>query len=136
MSAYSVAQSLSAPLLGRLSDRYGRRPLVLVALAGSAVSLALTGAASSLGWLVACRALAGAFGGSISVAQAYLADTVPEERRTGAMAQMGDGHRPGARRGRAQALPYVAGAGLAGLATVAVLPAGGADRLLAHEEGV
>ncbi|SDH17259.1 MFS transporter [Nonomuraea jiangxiensis] len=89
MSAYSIAQFACAPLLGRLSDRYGRRPLVLLALAGSAVSLALTGAAGSPAWLLACRLLAGACGGSISVAHAYVADTVPAERRTGAMAQLG-----------------------------------------------
>ncbi|MDP4505448.1 MFS transporter [Nonomuraea turcica] len=89
MSAYSVAQLVAAPVLGRLSDRYGRRPLVLLALAGSVLSMALTGLATSLAWLLACRALAGACGGSISVAQAYLADAVPAERRTGAMAQMG-----------------------------------------------
>ncbi|MGP3960845.1 MFS transporter [Nonomuraea sp. 3N208] len=89
MSAYSVAQLVAAPLLGRLSDRYGRRPLVLLALAGSAVSMALTGLATSLAGLLVCRMLAGACGGSISVAQAYLADAVPAERRTGAMAQMG-----------------------------------------------
>ncbi|MEV0822419.1 MFS transporter [Nonomuraea rubra] len=89
MSAYSVAQFICAPLLGRLSDRYGRRRLVLLALAGAALSLALTGAADSLAWLVACRVLAGACGGSISVAYAYVADAVPPERRTGAMAGLG-----------------------------------------------
>ncbi|MFG1699718.1 MFS transporter [Nonomuraea sp. NPDC049309] len=89
VSAYSVAQLVAAPLLGRLSDRYGRRPLVLLALAGTAVSMALTGLSTSLPALLACRLVAGLSGGSISVAQAYLADVVPEERRTGAMAQMG-----------------------------------------------
>ncbi|MGP4101001.1 MFS transporter [Nonomuraea sp. KM90] len=89
MSAYSVAQLVAAPVLGRLSDRYGRRPLVLLALAGSAVSMTLTGLATSLAGLLVCRLLAGACGGSISVAQAYLADAVPAERRTGAMAQLG-----------------------------------------------
>ncbi|MEV4174275.1 MFS transporter [Nonomuraea sp. NPDC049709] len=89
MSAYSVAQLVAAPVLGRLSDRYGRRPLVLLALAGSAVSMTLTGLATSLTGLLVCRLLAGACGGSISVAQAYLADAVPAERRTGAMAQLG-----------------------------------------------
>ncbi|SEH02187.1 MFS transporter, DHA1 family, tetracycline resistance protein [Nonomuraea solani] len=89
MSAYSVAQLVAAPVLGRLSDRYGRRPLVLLALAGSVVSMTFTGLATSLAGLLVCRMLAGACGGSISVAQAYLADAVPAERRTGAMAQLG-----------------------------------------------
>jgi DHA1 family tetracycline resistance protein-like MFS transporter len=89
MSAYSVAQLVAAPVLGRLSDRYGRRPLVLLALAGSAASMTFTGLSTSLAGLLACRLLAGACGGSISVAQAYLADAVPAGRRTGAMAQLG-----------------------------------------------
>ncbi|RBQ14976.1 MFS transporter [Spongiactinospora rosea] len=89
VSAYAVAQFVAAPVLGRLSDRYGRRSVLLMALAGSAVSMALTGMAGSLGALLACRVLAGASGGSISVAQAYLADAVPADRRTQAMAQMG-----------------------------------------------
>ncbi|MFI0418814.1 MFS transporter [Spongiactinospora sp. 9N601] len=89
VSAYAVAQFVAAPLLGRLSDRYGRRSVLLLALAGSAVSMALTGLAGSLGALLVCRVLAGASGGSISVAQAYLADTTPADRRTQAMAQMG-----------------------------------------------
>ncbi|TDD03966.1 MFS transporter, partial [Nonomuraea diastatica] len=105
MSSYSVTQFLAAPVLGRLSDRYGRRPVVLLALAGSAVSLALTGMAGSLVWLLACRALAGACGGSISVAHAYVADAVPAERRTGAMAQLG----------AAIALAFVLGPALGGV---------------------
>ncbi|MGC4116325.1 MAG: MFS transporter [Myxococcales bacterium] len=81
MAAYSAAQFLGAPLLGRLSDRYGRRPLLLLSLAGSALSLALSGVASSLSVLIAARALAGLFGGSIATAQAYVADVTSEEER-------------------------------------------------------
>jgi DHA1 family tetracycline resistance protein-like MFS transporter len=81
MTAYSAAQFVGAPVLGRLSDLYGRRPLLLVALAGSAASLTVAGAATSLPVLIAARALAGLFGGSIAAAQAYVADvTTPAER--------------------------------------------------------
>ena len=81
LTAYAAVQCVSAPLLGRLSDRVGRRPVLLLSLAGSAASLALTGVANSLVLLLAGRALAGLFGGSISTAQAYVADmTEPRER--------------------------------------------------------
>jgi DHA1 family tetracycline resistance protein-like MFS transporter len=81
LTAYSLAQLLGAAILGRLSDRFGRRPVILLSLAGSSVSMALTGIAPSLTALVAARALAGLFGGSIAAAQAYIADvTRPEER--------------------------------------------------------
>jgi len=81
MMAYSVAQFIGAPILGRLSDRYGRRPILLGALVGSTVSLALQGLSSSLGLMIFARTIAGLFGGSISAAQAYVADvTEPDER--------------------------------------------------------
>jgi DHA1 family tetracycline resistance protein-like MFS transporter len=81
LAAYSAAQLLGASLLGRLSDRLGRRPILLLSLAGSAASLLLCGVADSLWLLLAARALAGLFGGSIAAAQAYIADvTAPEER--------------------------------------------------------
>ena len=80
-TAYSAAQFAGAPVIGRLSDRFGRRPVLLVALAGSVLSLTLAGLATSLYVLIAARALAGLFGGSIAAAQAYVADvTAPEER--------------------------------------------------------
>jgi DHA1 family tetracycline resistance protein-like MFS transporter len=81
LTAYSAAQFLGAPALGRLSDRVGRRPVLLMSLAGSAVSLFLSGLAPTLVLLLAARALAGLFGGSIAAAQAVIADlTAPEER--------------------------------------------------------
>ncbi|MBM4251343.1 MAG: MFS transporter [Deltaproteobacteria bacterium] len=80
-TAYSAAQFAGAPVVGWLSDRFGRRPVLLAALAGSAVSLALAGFATSLTMLIVARALAGLFGGSIAAAQAYVADvTAPGER--------------------------------------------------------
>ena len=81
LTAYSAAQLAGASLLGRLSDRVGRRPVLLMSLAGSAASLLLCGLARSLWLLLAARALAGLFGGSIAAAQAYIADvTTPGER--------------------------------------------------------
>lgn len=81
LTAYSAAQLVGASVLGRLSDRVGRRPVLLMSLAGSAASLLLSGLAGSLWLLLAARALAGLFGGSIAAAQAVIADvTAPGER--------------------------------------------------------
>ena len=81
LAAYSTAQLVGASLLGRLSDRVGRRPILLLSLAGSAASLVLCGLAGSLWLLLIARALAGLFGGSIAAAQAVIADvTAPGER--------------------------------------------------------
>ena len=81
VAAYSAAQFIGAPILGRVSDRVGRRPILLGSLAGSAVSLLVTGLAASLPVLLVGRALAGLFGGSIATAQAVIADvTAPRDR--------------------------------------------------------
>lgn len=81
LTAYSAAQFLGAPWLGRLSDRHGRRPVLLLTLLGSVLSYLLMGFATSLAVLICARGLAGLFGGSIAAAQAYIADvTAPEER--------------------------------------------------------
>ncbi len=80
-TAYSAAQILGSIWLGRWSDRFGRRPILLASLAGGALAMAASAVATQLWALVAARALAGLFGGSIGSAQAYVADvTVPEER--------------------------------------------------------
>ncbi|MCC6628966.1 MAG: MFS transporter [Chloroflexi bacterium] len=89
LTAYSAAQFLSAPVLGRLSDRVGRRPIILLSLAGSAVSLLVTGLATNLPVLLAARTLAGLFGGSISAAQAYIADVTAPTDRARAMGLLG-----------------------------------------------
>jgi MFS transporter, DHA1 family, tetracycline resistance protein len=102
LTAYSVMQFLCAPLLGRLSDRYGRRPVLLIALAGSTGSLALTGMAHSLWLLLFARAVAGACGGSIGVGQALAVDLAGPAARTKALGQVG----------AAVGLAFVAGPGL------------------------
>ncbi|MGH3548675.1 MAG: MFS transporter [Pseudonocardiaceae bacterium] len=80
LTGYSLAQSLAAPLLGRLADRHGRRLLLLLSLAGSTVSLLVMGLAGSLLLLLGARLVAGVCGGSIGVSQAFAADvTAPAE---------------------------------------------------------
>ncbi|WP_131815463.1 MFS transporter [Thermostaphylospora chromogena] len=89
LTAYAAAQFIAAPVLGALSDRFGRRPVLLAALAGSAVSLALTGIAGSLITLFAARLVAGLFGGAIPVAQAYVVDLTEPQERTRALGLVG-----------------------------------------------
>ncbi len=84
MASYSLFQLLAAPLWGRLSDRIGRRPVLILGMAGAAASYALLAAADSLWMLFAARALGGAMAGNISAAFAYAADiTTPENRAKG-----------------------------------------------------
>lgn len=89
LTAYSGAQFIGAPLLGRLSDKVGRRPVLLVALAGSAISLSMTAVADGLIALVAARGLAGIFGGSIATAQAFIADVTDDSNRAKFMGLLG-----------------------------------------------
>lgn len=74
LTAFSAAGFLAAPFWGRLSDRYGRRPVILISLAGTAAGSLLTGAAGGLPLLYAGRLVDGASGASVSVAQAAAAD--------------------------------------------------------------
>ena len=89
MATYSLLQLLSAPLLGALSDRYGRRPVLLVSLAGSVVGYVMFAGANSLAWLFASRVLDGITGGNISTAQAYIADVTTAENRAKGMGMVG-----------------------------------------------
>ena len=84
LATYSLCQLLTAPLWGRLSDRVGRRPVLMASLTASAFAYLWLGAAGALWMLYAARALAGACAGNIAAAQAYVADiTRPEERAHG-----------------------------------------------------
>ncbi|MBI2339628.1 MAG: MFS transporter [Deltaproteobacteria bacterium] len=84
MMCYSGMQFLFSPFWGSLSDRIGRRPVILTCLVGISASMALLGFAKSLVWLFAARLLAGFFGANISTAAAYIADiTKPEDRAKG-----------------------------------------------------
>ena len=83
-TSFSLMQFLFAPVWGRLSDIYGRRPIILAGLLGSALSYLAFGLAASLPMLFAARILAGIAGANISTAQAFIADsTTPENRAKG-----------------------------------------------------
>src|SRR6188474_2732755 len=88
MASYSLMQFLFAPFWGRLSDRIGRRPVLLISTAGSAISYALFAIASSFAGSVALtillisRVFAGVCGANLSVASAYIADITERENRS------------------------------------------------------
>jgi multidrug resistance protein len=81
VSSFSLAQFLFSPLLGRLSDRIGRRPVILLSLFGTAVGSVLTGAATSVWMLFLGRLVDGASGASVSVAQGAVTDVAPPSER-------------------------------------------------------
>ena len=81
ISAYAVCQLFSGPLLGKLSDRTGRKPLLLVSQAGTFIGFIVTAFAPTLSILLLARAIDGATAGNLSLAQAYISDiTKPEDR--------------------------------------------------------
>jgi multidrug resistance protein len=81
VSSFSLAQLLTAPMWGRVSDRYGRRPALLIGLFASAIAFIVFAYADSLWLLFLSRLIQGAGGGTVSVVQAYVADvTKPEDR--------------------------------------------------------
>lgn len=84
LASYSLMQFVFAPLWGRLSDRLGRRPVLLASIGGNVAALLLYAWAPTYGWLLAARLLAGLCTANISVANAYVADvTAPEDRAKG-----------------------------------------------------
>ncbi len=89
VASYALAQLLGAPLLGRLSDRIGRRPVLLVSILGTFLGFVLLGVARSLGMLFAARIIDGLTGGNISVAQAYITDVSDERDRAKALGLIG-----------------------------------------------
>ncbi len=80
-ASYPAAQMIGNPILGRLSDRFGRRPILIVAVAGSAVSFLILGAASALWMLFLGRILDGLTGANFAVAQSYIADVTTSKDR-------------------------------------------------------
>lgn len=85
IASYSVAQLVAAPLWGRVSDRYGRRPALLIGLSASAVAYLVFGLATTVWLLFLSRIVQGAGGGTTGVAQAYVADTVDPADRARAL---------------------------------------------------
>lgn len=91
MAVYSIAQFLFAPVWGSLSDRVGRRPVLLATILLGSAAMVATALAGSLFLLLLSRALAGAFAGNISTASAYIADVTTEENRAKGMGVIGAG---------------------------------------------
>lgn len=88
-AAYSLVQFLSGPLMGNLSDRFGRRPLMLLAVFGLGVDFLIQALAPTLGWLFVGRGLAGLCGASWVIANAFIADVTAPEDRARAFGRMG-----------------------------------------------
>jgi MFS transporter, DHA1 family, tetracycline resistance protein len=80
-ASFSVAQFIAAPILGDLSDRWGRRPILIFSLLGTVVSFALLAVAHSITLLFVARIVDGLSGGNITTARAYIADVTPVEER-------------------------------------------------------
>lgn len=85
VSSFSVATLLSAPLWGRFSDRYGRRPALLISLGASAAAYIIFAFANSLGLLLLSRLVQGAGGGTVGVVQAYVVDAADPKGRARAL---------------------------------------------------
>ncbi len=89
LSCYSLMQFLFSPFWGRLSDRFGRRPILTFCLIGEGLSYLLFAWARQLEWLFVARLCAGFFGASISTASAYISDITPPHERSKGMALIG-----------------------------------------------
>jgi DHA1 family tetracycline resistance protein-like MFS transporter len=124
VASWAAAQFVCAPLWGRLSDRVGRRPVMLITIAGTCASLPLLRLATPLWGLIATRIIAGGFAANISVASAYIADVTDEDERTRWMGVLGMSFGVGFLLGPAlggllgvlgYAAPMLAASGLAGV---------------------
>ncbi len=104
-SLYSLMQFLFAPVLGSLSDRYGRRPVILSSLLGSGLDYLLLAVAPTLGWFFVGRVIAGVTGANVTAASAYIADVSPPEKRAQSFGLIGV----------AFGLGFIAGPALGGL---------------------
>jgi DHA1 family tetracycline resistance protein-like MFS transporter len=88
-ASYSIMQLIFSPVLGRLSDKHGRRPVLLISIIGTGIGFLILGFATTLWMLFAGRILDGISGGNISTAQAYIADITTKEDRARGMGLLG-----------------------------------------------
>jgi len=107
-ASFSIAQMVFAPILGRISDKVGRKPVIVFSLIGTAVGSFVTGAAGALWVLFLGRILDGASGASVAVAQGAVADIAPPEQRARLMGMLG----------AAFGVGFVVGPALGGLAAL------------------
>src|ERR671921_2655390 len=88
-ASFSLSQLVASPVLGELSDRWGRRPVLILSLIGTAISFAMLALANSLAMLFAARIVDGLSGGNITTARAYIADVSTEENRAKSFGLLG-----------------------------------------------
>jgi|CZKI01.1.fsa_nt_gi DHA1 family tetracycline resistance protein-like MFS transporter len=89
VSVFAVMQFIASPILGSLSDRFGRRKIILLALAGSAIDYVIMGLAPNLAWLFVARIISGMTAGALATCNAYIADVTPPEKRAQAFGLVG-----------------------------------------------
>ncbi len=89
IASYALMQLIGAPILGRLSDRFGRRPILIISVFGTFIGFLLLGFANTLWMLFASRILDGLTGGNLSVAQAYISDITDEKNRSKGLGLVG-----------------------------------------------
>jgi DHA1 family tetracycline resistance protein-like MFS transporter len=86
---FAVMQFIFSPVMGNLSDRFGRRPILLLSLTGLGIDFIIMGLAPNLSWLVVGRAISGVLSATYSTANAYIADVTPPEKRAGSFGLIG-----------------------------------------------
>jgi len=91
LSTNALTQMIGAPILGRLSDRYGRKPLLITSISGTVISFLILGWANSLAMLFISRIMDGFLGGNVSLAQAYITDSTTKENRAQGLGLIGAG---------------------------------------------